>query len=56
MSETLDHQIGSKYQLIWGPQQTYSTELLRLCSTWDDSPNSQENEGPREFKSQVGWK
>jgi hypothetical protein len=50
ISQTLDHQTGNIYQLIWGPQHTYSRGLLY------DAPNPQETGGPREFRGQVGWK
>jgi hypothetical protein len=33
ISQTLDQQIDSIYQLIWGPQHTFSRGLPGLCST-----------------------
>jgi hypothetical protein len=55
ISQTLDHQTGSIYQLIGGSQHTYSRGLLGLCSFREDAPNPQETGGPREFRSQVEW-
>ena len=37
ISQTLDHQADSIYQLIWGPQYTYSRGLPGLCSFRDDA-------------------
>jgi hypothetical protein len=52
ISQTLDHQPGSIYQLIWGPQHIYSRGLQGLGLVKDDTPNPQETGGPKEFKGQ----
>jgi hypothetical protein len=44
------------YQLIGGPQHTYSRGLAGLCSFRDDVPNPQETGGARVFRVQMGWR
>jgi hypothetical protein len=55
ISQTLDHQTDSIYQLICALQHTYCRGLPCLFSFRDDVPNPQETGGPREFKGRVGW-
>jgi hypothetical protein len=55
ISQTLDHQLGSIHQLIWGPKHIYSIGLPGLGLVIEDAPNPQETGGPREFRGQVGW-
>jgi hypothetical protein len=55
ISQALNDQPGSIYQMIGGPQHMYSRRLLGLGSVREDEPNPQDSGGPREFRGLVGW-
>jgi hypothetical protein len=52
--QTLSHQPGGIYWLVWFPQHTYSGGLPGLASVREEEPSPWETWGPREWGDLVG--